>query len=144
MEALRTIYRYWAALLFVAVLVQFGFAGYGAFFASSVLQDAGDTLSHKSFDHAWRLHTGFGNIVVLATVILLILGLLGRIGRPGIWFSLALAVAGVLQMFLAYLGEDHATAGFLHPLDALVIFVLSAGIAHHVWHRGRRARTATP
>jgi len=132
-RALATIYRYWAALLFVGVVVQVGFAGYGAFFVSSQLGDKGDTLGHAAFDHAWRFHTGFGYIVVYATVILFLLGLLARIGRPRIWWALALAIAGVVQMFLAYLAEDHAKAGFLHPLDALVIFTLSGLIAHRAW-----------
>ncbi len=70
-------------------------------------------------------------------MILFLLGLLARIGRPRIWLALGLAVAGIVQMFLAYLGEDHAKAGFLHPLNALVIFVLSGLIAHRAW------RTAT-
>jgi hypothetical protein len=133
MKALRTIYRFWAALLFVAVLVQVGFAGYGAFFTAAVLEDQGDTLGHQAFDHAWRFHTGFGYAVVYGTVILLLLGLLARLGRPRIWWPLALAIAGVVQLFLAYLGESHAKAGFLHPLDALVIFTLSGLIAHRAW-----------
>jgi hypothetical protein len=132
-KVLRTIYGVWAAALFVAVLVQIGFAGYGAFFTSSVLEDQGDTLGHAAFDHAWRFHTGFGYAVAYGTVILLILGLLARLGRPRIWWPLALAIAGVVQMFLAYLGESHAKAGFLHPLDALVIFTLSGLIAHRAW-----------
>jgi hypothetical protein len=132
-RALRAIYNYWAILLFIGVLTQIGFAGYGAFFVSANLEDKGDTLGHEAFDHAWRFHVGFGYIVVYATVVLLLLGLLARIGRPRIWWALALAVAGVIQMFLAYLGEDHAKAGFLHPLDALLIFVLSGLIAHRSW-----------
>ena len=133
MQALRAIYRYATIVVFVGVLVQIGFAGYGAFFVSSQLEDKGDTLGHEAFDHAWRFHTNFGYIVVYATVVLFLLGLLARIGRPRIWWALALAVAGIVQMFLAYLGEDHAKAGFLHPLDALVIFALSGLIAHRAW-----------
>ena len=133
MKALRAIYKYWAALLFLGVVVQIGFAGYGAFFVSSQLEDKGDTLGHAPFDHAWRFHVGFGYIVVYATVILFILGLVARIGRPRIWWALGLALAGVVQMFLAYLGEDHAKAGFLHPLDALVMFALSGLIVHRAW-----------
>jgi hypothetical protein len=132
-QVLRAIYRYFAALLFVGVLVQIGFAGYGAFFVSASLEDKGDTLGHEPFDHAWRFHVDFGYIVVYATVLLLLIGLVARIGRPRIWWALALAVAGVVQMFLAYLGEDHAKAGFLHPLNALVIFALSGLIAHRAW-----------
>ena len=132
-RALRSIYKYWAALVVVGVLVQIGFAGYGAFFVSASLADKGDQLGHEAFDHAWRFHVDFGYIVVYATVILFVLGLLARIGRPRIWFALGLAVAGVVQMFLAYLGEDHAKAGFLHPLNALVILGLSGLIAHRAW-----------
>jgi hypothetical protein len=132
-RALRAIYDYLAVLLFVGVLVQVGFAGYGAFFASAVLEDEGSVLHHEALDHAWRFHVGFGYIVVYATVLLFVIGLIGRIGRPRIWWALALAVAGIVQMFLAYLGEDHAKAGFLHPLNALVIFALSGLIAHRAW-----------
>jgi hypothetical protein len=131
--ALRAIYKYWVALVAVGVLVQIGFAGYGAFFVSASLGDNGDTLGHKAFDHAWRFHVGFGYIVVYATVIAFLLGLAARIGRPRIWYALGLAVAGIVQMFLAYLGEDHAKAGFLHPLNALVMLGLAGFIAHRTW-----------
>jgi hypothetical protein len=132
-RALRAIYKYWAGLLVLAVLVQIGFAGYGAFFVSNHLGDKGDQLEHPAFEHAWRFHVGFGYIVVYATVILFLLGLAARIGRPRIWWALGLGIAGVVQMFLAYLGEDHPQAGFLHPLNALVILALSGLIAHRAW-----------
>ena len=138
-RTVHTIYRYWTAALFVGVLVQIGFAGYGAFFVSSQLDDKNDALGHEPFEHAWRFHVDFGYIVVYATVILFLLGLIARIGRPRIWWALALGIAGVVEMFLAYLGEDHAKAGFLHPLDALVIFVLSGLIAHDVWRKSATA-----
>ena len=133
MRALRATYKYFSALLVLGVLVQIGFAGYGAFFASAALDDKGATLGHEAFDHAWRFHTGFGYIVVYATVLAFLIALAARIGRPRIWFALALAVAGVIQMFLAYLGEDHAKAGFLHPLNALVILGLAGSIAFRSW-----------
>jgi hypothetical protein len=132
-RALRAVYKYFSALLVLGVLVQFGFAGYGAFFTSAVLDDKGTTLGHEAFDHAWRFHTDFGYIVVYATVLAFLIALAARVGRPRIWFALALGVAGVIQMFLAYLGEDHAKAGFLHPLNALVILGLAGSIAYRSW-----------
>jgi hypothetical protein len=131
--ALRAIYKFLSALIVLGVLVQIGFAGYGAFFTSAALDDKGTTLGHEAFDHAWRFHTGFGYIVVYATVLAFLVALAARVGRPRIWFALALAVAGVVQMFLAYLGEDHAKAGFLHPLNALVILGLAGSIAYRSW-----------
>jgi hypothetical protein len=140
-SALSAIYKYFSPLVFLGVLVQIGFAGYGAFFGSASLDDKGSSLAHEAWDHAWRFHVGFGYIVVYATVLAFLLALLGRIGRPQIWWALALGVSGVVQMFLAYLGEDHAKAGFLHPLNALVLFTLSGLIAHRQW-RARAAVTA--
>ncbi len=133
MAGLRAIYKYFSALLVLGVLVQIGFAGYGAFFTSAVLDHKGSTLGHEAFDHAWRFHTDFGYIVVYGTVLAFLIALAARVGRPRIWFALALGVAGVIQIFLAYLGEDHAKAGFLHPLNALVILGLAGSIAHRSW-----------
>jgi hypothetical protein len=50
-EALRTIYRYWTALLFLAVLVQIGAAGYGAFNAAPVLVAIQIVLAWAGEDH---------------------------------------------------------------------------------------------
>jgi hypothetical protein len=133
MNALRAIYKFWAALVFVAVLVQVGAAGYGAFYVSNKLQDKGDVMDHKMFDHAWNFHGIFGTILIIAMILLLLLGLAARLGRPAIWWPLALAVAGVLQMFLAALGTSVPGLGFLHPLNALAIFALSGLIAHRAW-----------
>ena len=139
MNALRAIYKYWAALVFVGVLVQVGAAGYGAFYVSNKLQDKGDVLAHKGFDHAWNFHGIFGTILVGAMLILLILGLVARIGKPAIYFPLGLAVAGVVQIFLAGLGTSVPALGFLHPINALAIFALSGLIAHRAWRRSAPA-----
>jgi hypothetical protein len=132
-NALRTLSRYWAALIFVGVLVQVGAAGYGAFYASNKLQDKGDTLGHKAFDHAWSFHGIFGTILVGAMIILLLLGVAARLSRPALMWPLALAVAGVVQIFLAGLGTSVPALGFLHPVNALAIFALSGLIAHRAW-----------
>jgi hypothetical protein len=133
MSALRTIYRFWAAIVFVAVLVQVGAAGYGAFYTANRLDDKGSTLDHEGFEHGWDFHAGFGYIVVLGILLLLVVGLIARLGRPRIWWPLALAVAGVLQVILAWIAIDTPGLGFLHPINALAIFALSGLIAHRTW-----------
>ncbi len=135
MNAVRAVYKYWAALVFVGVLVQVGAAGYGAFYVSNKLQDKGDHIDHSQFDHAWNFHGIFGTIVVGAMLILLVLGLVARFGKPAIYLPLALAVAGVVQIFLAGLGTSVPGLGFLHPINALLIFTLSGLIAHRAWRR---------
>ncbi len=64
-------------------------------------------------------------MIVYGILLALLLALVARIGRPRIWWQLALAVAGVLQAVFALVGEDHPAVGVLHPLDALVIAALA-------------------
>jgi hypothetical protein len=134
---LRTIYRYWSAVVFLGVLAQVGSAGYGAFYVAKRADDKGETLTHKAFEHGWDFHSGFGYIVIFGMLVLLAFGLVGRLGRPLIWWPLALAVAGILQVVFAGLGTSVPGLGFLHPLNALVIFTLSALIAHRSWRMVR-------
>lgn len=140
----RTIFRYWAALVFVGVIVQVGAAGYGAFYASNKLQDKGDVLAHSGWDHGWNFHGFFGTVLIGAMILLLLFGLAARLGRPRIYWPLALAVAGIIQLFLAALGTSVPALGFLHPINALVIFVLSGLIAHRVWRTPATAASPLP
>ena len=138
MKVLRAIFKYWAALIFVAVIVQIGAAGYGAFYAAHKLDDKGSFMTHKQWDHGFSFHGGFGTILVIAMILLLVFGLLARLGRPAIWWPLALAVLGVIQILLAGLGTSSPAFGVLHPINAVVLFAISGLIAHKAW----RAETA--
>jgi hypothetical protein len=138
----RAAYRYGTVIVFLAVLAQVGAAGYGAFYTANKLQDKGDTLSHEGFDHGWDFHSGFGYIVVIAMIVLLLLGLAAKLGKPRIYLPTALAIAGIVQVLLAWLGEHVPGLGFLHPINALVIFAMSGAAAHMAWRHERHARTS--
>ena len=73
MQALRAIYRFWTALVFVAIVVQIGAAGYGAFYAADK-SDPGP-LSEHQFSHGFNFHDGFGYAVFLGTVLLFLFAL---------------------------------------------------------------------
>jgi hypothetical protein len=132
---MRDAYRYATVVVFLGVLAQFGAAGYGAFYTASKLDDAGDTLGHEGFQHGWDFHSGFGYIVVGATIVLLLIGLAAKLGKPRIFLPFALAVAGIVQVLLAWLGESVPGLGFLHPIDAFVMFAMSGAAAHVAWRR---------
>jgi uncharacterized membrane protein len=134
---LRTLYRYGVAALFVAVLAQIGAAGYGAFYVANKLGDKGDRLDHKGFEHGWDFHTSLGWFIVIAGIVLLLIALAARIGRPYIWFALGTAVALIAQLLLAWLGEAVPGAGFLHALNAFLILGLTGATAHRAWRRVR-------
>ena len=141
MNALRAIYRWWAALLVLGILVQIGAAGYGAFYVAGKLDEKGDVLTHKGFETGWDFHSGWGYVVFLGTVVLLVLALLARIGRPGIWWVLAVPLLTVVQVLLAWTGEEEPIVGIFHPINALVLLGLSGSIAARAW-RGRTAHSA--
>ena len=138
MTALRTIYRFWATLLFLAVLVQIGAAGYGAFNVSAHVNKA-HPLSENTFDDGFSFHNGLGYAIFVGAVILLLLALAGRLGKRRVLFSLLASVAVFVQILLAWAGEDHPVVGIFHPLNALVVFGLTGMLAHRAWRESATA-----
>jgi hypothetical protein len=131
MNALRAIYKYWAAVLFVGVVVQVGGAGYGAFYAAEK-SDPGP-LTTNQFDHGFNFHNGFGYFVFLGALILLILALAARLGRARVLWALAVPLLVFVQIVLGRAGEDHPGVGVLHPINALLIFGLTGFLVYRVW-----------
>lgn len=131
MQALRTIYRYWSALLFLAVLVQIGAAGYGAFYAADKA-DPGP-LSEDSFSSGFDVHNGFGYAIFLGTLVLLLLALGARLGRRRILMTLMAPVLLIVQILLAWGGEAVPAIGVFHPLNAFLIAGLTGRLAYEAW-----------
>jgi hypothetical protein len=139
LAALRSVYRYWSWLVFLTVVLQIGFAGYGAFYVAEKVD--GGTVNEDKFDDGWGLHMGFGYLVVLLILIGFLIALAGglrgrRLGRAGGLFGL-----GILQILLAWFGSEVPVIGFFHPVNALLIFGLSGSIAWSEW-RAAEATTA--
>jgi hypothetical protein len=141
-ETLRTIHRYWAALLFAAVLVQIGAAGYGAFYAADK-SDPGPLTEHQ-FSHGFDFHDGFGYLIFIASVALFLLALGARFERRRLVMNVALPLLVIVQIVLAWGGESAASVGIFHPIVAFLILGLSGRIAFEAWWGTRRpAATAT-
>jgi Family of unknown function (DUF6220) len=146
-QALRAIYKYWAAVVFLAVLAQVAAAAYGGFYASDKLSDQSGSdeqkmISEKTFDHGFGFHTGFGYAILLGAILLFLLALGARLARTRIWWNLALPVLVAVQTVLAWISEDVPFIGIFHGLNALVIFGLSGSLAGRAWMEGRRAAAA--
>ena len=138
---MRAIYWAWSMVVFAAIVVQVGLAGYGAFYAANKLDDEGSTIDEDVFFDGFGAHALVGYLVLLAGLIFLVLGVIAgigrwRLGRHGVLFLLL-----VLQMFLAWFGFEVPVIGFFHPVNALVIFALAGWIAWDEW-RLRRAGTS--
>jgi hypothetical protein len=134
----RVVYRWWAVLLFVLVVVQVGFAGYGAFYAANKLDEEGSTIDDSTFNDGFGLHLGLGYLIILAGLIFLVIGLIAGIGRWRLGWHGSLAGLFILQMLLAWFGYGvPAVFGFLHPVNALVIVAVSGMLAWNEWRGGR-------
>jgi hypothetical protein len=134
-RALRTIYRWWVALLFAAVVVQIGAAGYGAFNAADK-SDPGP-LNEKRFDDGFDFHNGFGYMIFLGAVILLLLALGGRLGKKHVLRVLGVPVLVAIQIVLAWAGEDHPVVGIFHPINAFLILGFVGSLAFAAWRKVR-------
>jgi hypothetical protein len=133
---MSAVYKYLAGILFLAILVQIGFAGYGAF---SVAGDVdGGTVNEEQFEDVFGLHAGFGYLVVLIGLILLIVSLIGRIR---IKHTLILFGLLILQVLLAWFGFEVPWIGFFHPINAVLIAGLAGYLTVSEW-RGRPAYAA--
>jgi hypothetical protein len=130
---LATTFKYLTSLLFLAVVVQVGFAGYGAFNAIDKA-DKGKTVTKKTIENGFDPHGALGTIVLVVMLLLVITAAAGRVGPLYLKLSVGLLAAGLLQVLFAYLGTKSApVGGFLHGIDALVIYALAGLLAHRAW-----------
>ena len=137
---MQTLYKWWAGLLLVAVVLQVGFAGYGAFFVAGKVDGDGKTIDEDAFMDGFGIHAGFGYLVWLLGLIFLVIGVVAgigkwRLGRHGVLFGLL-----TLQVLLAWFGFEVPAIGFFHPVNALLIFALLVMIVHDTW----RSKAAAP
>ena len=66
---MTTVYRWWSWLVALAVVVQVGLAGYGAFYVANKVED--ETVDEDKFEDGFGAHIGFGYLVVLTGLLLL-------------------------------------------------------------------------
>jgi hypothetical protein len=140
---LRQAFKYLASLLFLAIVVQVGFAGYGVFHALDKADKDG-TVTKKTIESGFDPHGIVGTLIVFVMLLLLITAAAGRVGSPYVKWAGGLFVLGLLQMLFAYLGTKSApVGGFLHGINALAIYAAAALLAHRVWTQ-RPADTVAP
>ncbi|HET8874034.1 MAG TPA: hypothetical protein VFM83_10135 [Gaiellaceae bacterium] len=137
MNAFRAIHRWWATLMTLAVVIQIGFAGYGAFSAADKLGDG--SIDESTFEDGFGLHAALGTLIVLSGLVLLLFSF-GTRNRSRILQSLLIFVLLVAQLFLGWTGAElPAVLGFLHPVNALIILALLGRMTAMMWREDRMA-----
>ena len=126
-RAARTGYRWFLLVFLLAVAAQIFLAGLGTFsFDTGEAADAG---------HAFSAHQGLGFALAGASILILVLALAARPGKPALWLAVALVVQTcLLQSLLDGLADDTAVFGGLHALDGLLI-AASAGVQYALVRR---------
>jgi len=135
-NALRLAYRYWSAVVFLAVIVQVGAAGYGAFYAYHK-SDKKQLLTHKQFDHGFNFHIAFGYLIFIGSLFMFLFALGARLGRRRVLMAVAVPVLVLLAIVLAIAGESVPAIGVFHPIDAFLILGLTGSLAHQAWREPR-------
>ncbi|HEY2939262.1 MAG TPA: DUF6220 domain-containing protein, partial [Gaiellaceae bacterium] len=124
-------------------------AAYGGFYAAQKLGDQKGAdehklISEKVYDHGFGFHTGFGYLIFLGAVLLLLLALAARLGKRRVLWSLAVPLLVALQIVLAWISESVHGVGILHGINALVVFGLTGFLSRAAWWGTRTpASTAT-
>jgi hypothetical protein len=131
-----TVYRYWTAVVFLAVIVQIGAAGYGAFY-SAEKADPGP-ISHHAYDHGWSFHKGFGYVLFYAAIVSFALAVLGRFGRKRVLEIAGLPLLIAAQIGLAAGGESVPAIGIFHALVAFLILGFAGRLAFEAGWKPRR------
>jgi hypothetical protein len=132
---LRTVYRYWAWVLFVAVILQIGLAGYGAFNAVHKADKAHHddqktvTLGKDTVEDGFGAHAALGTLLILLILLFLIIALIAGIRGRRLKLTALLFGLMILQVVLAWVGFDQPVIGFFHPINALVILGLTGYLA---------------
>jgi hypothetical protein len=126
-RAARVGYRWLLLVFLLAVAVQIFLAGLGVFSFGNGDRAGGD--------HAFSAHQGLGFALAGATILLLVLAIVARVGRLALWLAGALVVQTcLLQSLLDGLADNTAVFGGLHALDGLLI-AASAGVQYALVRR---------
>jgi len=142
-NALQALYRWGTAIVVAMVLVQIGAAGFGAFNAAEHLPKDQSVMTGKTWDDGFSFHSGFGYVVFIASVVLLLLAVAARRPRRTKIFASVLVLAVVVQILLAWAAEAHRWVGPFHAINAFVVLGISIGLAQFAW-RDRGVAPALP
>ncbi len=137
---MRNVFRWLTSVLFVAIVVQVGLAGYGAFEAIHKAENA--SVSKKTIEDGFNAHAALGSVIVLVMILLLMVALAGGLGSTAVKWSGGLVVLGIVQLVLGIVSTSVPVLGVLHTVNALAIYAASALLAHRTWTADRA--TAAP
>jgi hypothetical protein len=137
---MATAYRWLTSLLFAAIVVQVGIAGYGAFEAIHKADKA--AVSKKAIEDGFNAHAALGGLILVVMLALLVVAVAGHLGPVNVRWAGAIVLLGILQYILGVTSTSVPVLGVLHAVNALALYAASALLAHRAWTTGRLAQAA--
>jgi hypothetical protein len=131
----RAAFRVLTSVLFVAIVVQVGLAGWGAFRAVHDAKPA--PISQKSIESGFDAHVALGYVIVVAMLAMLLVASIGRLEATKVKLVAGLLVLGVVQAILGTASESVPAIGPVHAINALAIYALAGLLAHRTWTENR-------
>ena len=138
---MRPVFNVLSSLLFLAVVIQVGLAGYGVFEALHKAK-SGPVTQH-TIEHGFDPHGLIGTAVLALMVLLVLAAAAGKLGQPWLMWTVGLLVLGVIQMILGRASISVPVLGFVHGINALAIFAGAGLLAHRAWARDKNVPATT-
>jgi len=138
---LRPVFNVLSALLFVAVVIQVGLAGYGVFDALHKAK-SGPVTKH-TIENGFDPHGLVGMFVLGLMVLLVLAAAAGKLGQAWLKWTVGLLVLGVIQMILGGASTSVPVLGFVHGINALAIYAGAGLLAHRAWTRDKNVPATT-
>ena len=138
---MRPVFNVLSSLLFLAVVIQVGLAGYGVFEALHKAK-SGPVTQH-TIEHGFDPHGLIGTAVLGVMVLLVLTAAAGKLGQPWLMWTVGLLVLGVIQMILGRASISVPVLGFVHGINALAIFAGAGLLAHRAWARDKNVPATT-
>lgn len=146
---MRSAYRAIAGLIALAVVVQAASIAYAMFAISNEVGN-GTVIDKKYIENStgpegigFAIHAIDGQMVMpLLALVLVIVSFFAKVAGGIKWAALTL-LAIVVQVVLAFVSFGAPVVGFLHGLNALVVFSLAVFAARKAAGAGERVTTAT-
>jgi hypothetical protein len=136
---LRPVFNVFSSLLFLAVVIQVGLAGYGTF--EAIHKAKSGPVTQHTIEHGFDPHGLVGTAVLGLMVLLVLTAAAGKLGQTWLKWSVGLLVLGVIQLILGSVSPSVPVLGFVHGINALAIYAGAALLAHRAWTR-RPAKAA--
>ena len=95
---LRPVFNFLSSLLFVAVVIQVGLAGYGVF--NALHEAKSGKVTEEMIKNGFDRHGVVGMVVLGVMVLLVLVAAAGKLGQSWLKGSVGLLVLGVIQMIL--------------------------------------------